>query len=139
MSVTLKRRLEQLEETYWRTTADAVDRYLEGRSIVDIEFFCVNGYLPENPILGPIFKPPRMSWPERWREWKESQRVFITKTTEEREYFCIHGQWPAPGGCANEDKSEESSHFEESSRETRETNDTGTDPKMCANGCERRF
>lgn len=65
MSVTLKRRLEQLEETYWRRTAETVDRYLEGRSIADIEFFCINGYLPENPILGPIFKPLRISWPER--------------------------------------------------------------------------
>src|SRR4051794_19943480 len=92
---TLKRRLEQLEQDYWRRTVEALDRYLEGRSIKDVEFFCANGYLTENPILGTIFEPPRLTWRERWTEWKEFQRFSETKTAEENEYFCIHGQWPA--------------------------------------------
>src|SRR5437764_11274623 len=33
---TLKRRLEQLEQDYWRRTVEALDRYLEGRSIKDL-------------------------------------------------------------------------------------------------------
>ena len=98
MTSTLKRRLEQLEEDYWRRTVEAVDRYLEGRSNADVEFFCANGYLPENPILGRVFEPPRMSWHERWTQWKEFQRVSKNKTAEENEYFCVHGQWPAMGG-----------------------------------------
>jgi hypothetical protein len=71
----------------------------------DVEFFCINGYLPENPILGRIFEPPRVSWRERWKEWKEFQRVSKNKTAEENEYFCIHGQWPA-GGSDKADKGE---------------------------------
>jgi hypothetical protein len=98
MTSTLKRRLEQLEEDYWRRTVEAADRYLEGRSIADVEFFCAHGYLPDNPILGRIFEPPRMSWNERWTQWKEFQRVSKNKTAEENEYFCIHGQWPAKAG-----------------------------------------
>jgi hypothetical protein len=104
MTSTLKRRLEQIEEDYWRRTVEAVDRYLEGRSIADVEFFCINGYLPENPLLGRIFEPPRVSWRERWKEWKEFQRVSKNKTDEENEYFCIHGQWPAGGSDKGERK-----------------------------------
>ena len=55
MTSTLKRRLEQFEEDYWRRTVEAVDRYLDGRSIADVGFFCAHGYLPGNPILGRIF------------------------------------------------------------------------------------
>ena len=47
MTSTLKRRLEQLEEDCWRTTVEAVDKYLEGRSVAYVEFFCANGYLPD--------------------------------------------------------------------------------------------
>jgi hypothetical protein len=79
MTSTLKRRLEQLEENCWRRTVEGLARYLEGRSVADVEFFCANGYLPENPILGHIFEPSRMSWRERWKEWKEFQRVLKTK------------------------------------------------------------
>jgi hypothetical protein len=39
-----------------------------------------------------------MSWRERWKEWKEFQRVSKNKTAEENEHFCIHGQWPAKAG-----------------------------------------
>jgi hypothetical protein len=98
MTSTLKRRLEQLEENCWRRTVEGLDRYLEGRSVADVEYFCITGYLPENPILGHIFEPSRMSWRERWIEWKEFQRVSKNKTAEENEHFCIHGQWPAAAG-----------------------------------------
>jgi hypothetical protein len=54
--------------------------------------------LPENPILGCIFEPPRISCQARWTEWKEFQRVCKNRTAEENEYFCIHGQWAATGG-----------------------------------------
>jgi len=53
---TLKRRIEQLEETQWQELLEAADRYLEGRSIEDREFFCVHGYLPEVPIPGSRLK-----------------------------------------------------------------------------------
>ena len=88
-----KRRLEQVEEEHWRRTIEVLDRYLEGRSREDGEFFCVHGYLPEIPIPGRPFAPP-MSWKERWKDWKEYQRVAAKKTTEEREFFCVNGYWP---------------------------------------------
>ena len=90
----LKRRLEQVEEEHWRRTIEVLDRYLEGRSREDVEFFCVHGYLPEIPIPGRPFTPPPMSWKERWKDCKEFQRVAAKKTTEEREFFCVNGYWP---------------------------------------------
>ena len=89
-----KRRLEQVEEEHWRRTIEALDRSLDGRTIGDVEFFCVHGYLPEIPIPGRPFAPPPMSWKERWKDWKEFQRVAAKKTTEEREFFCVNGYWP---------------------------------------------
>jgi hypothetical protein len=98
MNSTIQRRLERIEMAEWRRNSEILDNYFEGRSIEDVEFFCANGYLPENPILGSIFEPSRLTWRERWTAWKEFQRASKTKTAEEREYFCIHGQWPATGG-----------------------------------------
>ena len=101
-----KRRLEQVEEEHCRRTIEVLDRYLEGRSREDVEFFCVHGYLPEIPFFcvhgylpeiptpGRPFAPPPMSWNERWKDWKEFQRVAAKKTTEEREFFCVNGYWP---------------------------------------------
>ena len=89
-----ERRLERVEEEHWRKTIEVLDRYLEGRSLEDVEFFCVHGYLPEIPIPGRPFAPPPMSWNERWKDWKEFQRTAANKTTEEREFFCVNGYWP---------------------------------------------
>lgn len=89
-----KRRLEQAEEEHWRRTIEVLDRYLEGRSTADVEVFCVYGYLPEIPIPGRPFEPPLMSWNERWKHWKEFQRMAANKTREVREFFCVHGYWP---------------------------------------------
>jgi hypothetical protein len=49
MEGTRERECPTPQQAYWRRTVEAVDRYLEGRSIADVEFFCINGYLPENP------------------------------------------------------------------------------------------
>jgi hypothetical protein len=89
-----KGRLERVEEEHWRKTIEVLDRYLEGRSREDVEFFCVHGYLPEISIPGRPFAPPPMSWNERWKDWKEFQRAAAKKTTEEREFFCVNGYWP---------------------------------------------
>ena len=89
------RRVEQLEEVYWRRTLDATDRYLEGRSVEDVEFFCVHGYLPEVPTPGIPYIPERLSWKQRWKQWKEHKLTCTNKSVEEREFFCVHGYWPA--------------------------------------------
>jgi hypothetical protein len=36
MMAMLKRRLEQTEEAKWRSRIEAIDRYLEGRSLDDV-------------------------------------------------------------------------------------------------------
>ena len=90
----LKRRLDRIEERHWRTTLDAVDRYLHSRSMEDVEFFCVHGYLPETAIPGRPFEPSPLSWNKRWKDWREFQRMAANRTTEEREFFCVNGFWP---------------------------------------------
>lgn len=92
---TLKRRIELQEQKYWRELIEATDHYLEGRSLEDVEFFCVHGYLPDDPIPGRTCSPERLSWKERWEKWKEYKRAVSGRTVEEREFFCVHGRWPA--------------------------------------------
>jgi len=94
MSIALKRKIERLEEEYWRRTLETADHYLKGRSVEDVEFFCVHGYLPDVPIRGQTFEPTPMSWPERWKLFRNFQRIAATKTAEELEFFCSHGYWP---------------------------------------------
>ena len=100
----LRRRLDRIEERLWRMTFDSVDRYLHGRSMEDVEFFCVHGYLPEMASPGLPFEPPPSSWNERWKHFRESQRMAASKTVEEREFFCVNGYWPnaEPGGWDGE-------------------------------------
>ena len=50
---TLKSRIDQLEFEQWLKNMAELDRYLEGRSEADNEFFCVHGYLPDPPLPGP--------------------------------------------------------------------------------------
>jgi hypothetical protein len=87
---TLRSRIEQLEERNWQEQLEAADRYLHGRSMEDLEFFCIHGYLPEVPIPG---RPVDTS---AWRRptWKEHKRAFAGRSEEEREFFCVHGYWP---------------------------------------------
>jgi hypothetical protein len=47
---TLRNRIKQLEEEQWRRLTEELDGYLAGRSVEDVEFFCVHGFLPEVPI-----------------------------------------------------------------------------------------
>jgi hypothetical protein len=49
MTSTLKRRLEQLEENCWRRTVEGLDRYLEGRSVADVEYFCIKAIYLRTP------------------------------------------------------------------------------------------
>jgi hypothetical protein len=96
---TLKRRIEQLEEKQWQELLEAADRYLEGRSMEDREFFCVHGYLPDVPIPG---RPVDVS---SWRRpsWKEHKRTFEGRSVEEREFFCVYGCWPERSRSHNDD------------------------------------
>jgi len=96
---TLKRRIEQLEETQWQELLEAADRYLEGRSIEDREFFCVHGYLPEVPTLGPPVDSSVWQRPSS-REYK---RTFAGHGVKEREFFCVHGYWPERARSHNDD------------------------------------
>src|ERR1700756_4702074 len=95
------RRIEQLEEEQCRRTLEGLDRYLEGRSMEDVEFFCVHGFLPELPMPGPPYAPERLSWKERWKQWKKHERQFTNRSVEEREFFCVHGYWPERGNEGN--------------------------------------
>ena len=99
----LRRRLELLEEEQCRKMLEEFDRDLEGRSLEDVEFFCVHGYLPEVPIPGSPFIPVRMSWKERWEHWKECERQCANRSIAELEFFCAHGYWPPQTrGAGNE-------------------------------------
>jgi hypothetical protein len=84
---TLRSRIEQLEERNWEDALERLDRYLEGRSLEDREFFCVHGYLPEVPMPG---HPVDTS---AWRRptWKEHKRMFAGRSVEERKFFCLQG------------------------------------------------
>jgi len=94
MSISLSRKIERLEEEYWRQQLETADRYLVGSSIEDVEFFCVHGYLPDTPIPGQPFQPRPMNWPERWKQFRDFQRSTATKSVQEGEFFCSHGHWP---------------------------------------------
>jgi hypothetical protein len=98
------RRIEQLEEEQCRRALEGLDRYLEGRSIEDVEFFCVHGFLPEVPIPSSPFVPEPLRWKERWKQWKKQERQFTNRTVEEREFFCVHGYWPDRGNGGNHGK-----------------------------------
>lgn len=91
----LRTKIDQLEEKQYRRLLEDLDRNLEGRSLEDVEFFCAHGYLPEVPIPGPAFVPERLSWDERWKQWKKHERRFANRSVEEREVFCAHGYWPS--------------------------------------------
>jgi len=95
---TLRSRIEQLEERNWQELLERLDRYLEGRSLEDREFFCVHGYLPEVPIPGP---PVDTS---AWRrpKWKEHKRALAGRSEEEYEFFCVHGYWPRRSRSLND-------------------------------------
>lgn len=96
---TLKSRIEQLEERNWQEQLEAMDRYLKGRSLEDLEFFCVHGYLPDVPIPGlPV---DTSEWPRQ--TWKEHKREFAGRSVEEREFFCVHGYWPEQARSHNDD------------------------------------
>lgn len=92
---TLRSRIDQLEQQQWRELMEELDGYLAGRSVEDVEFFCVYGYLPEVPLPGPLYAPERLSWKERWKEWKRHEHQFANRSVEEREFFCVHGHWPS--------------------------------------------
>jgi hypothetical protein len=92
----LRSRIEQLEEKVWQNISAMLDRYLAGRSVEDVEFFCVHGYLPETPIPGDPYHPSG-SWPK----WKDHKRAIAGRTEGEREFFCAHGYWPKAGGGNN--------------------------------------
>jgi hypothetical protein len=88
------RRLEQLEEMQFRRTLEILDRYLEGRSLEDREYFCTHGYLPEEPLAGTSYETSPMSWKEHWMLCKEHRRIAASKSYGERGFFCMHGHWP---------------------------------------------
>ena len=92
-----KGRLERVEEEHRRRTTEALDRYLEGRSTEDVEFFCVHGYLPQIPIPGRPFESPPMSWNERWKDWKEFQTRFLEGLSYEQvEEIALDWRFPEP-------------------------------------------
>jgi hypothetical protein len=92
---TLRGRIEHLEEEQWRQLTEELDGYLVGRSVEDVEFFCIHGYLPEVPLPGPSYTPERLSRKERWKKWKKRHRHYKGRSVEEREFFCVHGHWPS--------------------------------------------
>lgn len=78
----------------WRRNMEMADRYLEGRSVEDVEFFCAHGYLPEPPIPGTLYVRKERNWKEDWKQWKEFQRETAGKSVEDQEFFCANGYWP---------------------------------------------
>ena len=97
---TIKSRIEQLEERNWQEQLERLHRYLDGRSIRDVEFFCVHGYLPEVAIPGPPVDTSGWQRPT----WKEHKRAFADRSAEELEFLCLHGHGPEQvggqvGGC----------------------------------------
>ena len=96
---TLRSRIEQLEERNWQEQLEAGDRYLKSRSMADIEFVCVHGYLPEVPIPGCPVDTSAWHRPT----WKEHKRAFAGRSEEEREFFCVHGYWPKRARSHNDD------------------------------------
>jgi hypothetical protein len=87
---TLKRRIEQLEEKQWQELLEAADRCLKCRSMADLEFFCVHGYLPDVPMPGSPLDVSSWQRPS----WKEHKRTLAGRAVKEREFFCVHGYWP---------------------------------------------
>ena len=94
----LKRKVEELEERVWQNIDAKLDRYLSGRSVGDVEFFCRCGYLPETPIGGPLYHPTQSTWKERWSAWKRQKRAFAGRTEEEIEFYCVNGRFQKGGG-----------------------------------------
>ena len=66
---TIKNRLERLEEKQWQKRWEALNSCLAGRSLEDLEFFVVHGYLPEVPIPGSPYTPDT-ACPVTWEEHK---------------------------------------------------------------------
>ena len=97
----LRSRIEQLEEKVWQNISAKLDRYLEGRSLGDVEYFCIHGYVPETPIPGPPCHASRSTWKERWSAWKKHKRACAGRTEQEIEFFCAHGYFPERGKGGN--------------------------------------
>ena len=84
---TIKNRPERLEEKQWQKKCEAVDSYLAGRSLADVEFFVVHGYLSEVPIAGDPYTPCPTTW--------EEHKSFIRgRSEDELEFYVQHGYWP---------------------------------------------
>ena len=96
---TLRVRIARLEEKQWQDSRKQLCRYFEGRSEEDVEFFCVHGYLPEVPTLGPPVDSSVWQRPSS-REYK---RTFAGHGVKEREFFCVHGYWPERARSHNDD------------------------------------
>lgn len=84
----VKRRLEQLEEKQWQERCGELNRYLAGRSLGDVEFFCIHGYLPEAPI------PETPYIPGRPLTLEEHRRFLAGRSQDEQSFYAEHGHWP---------------------------------------------
>jgi hypothetical protein len=84
---TIKSRLERLEEKQWQKQCEELDRYLKGRSLEDVEFFAVHGYLPEEPIPGEPYAPGHTSW-------EEYKLLVRGRSDDELKFYAVHGYWP---------------------------------------------
>src|SRR5579864_4637029 len=73
------------------------ERYLEGLTNRQLEFYVHHGQWPE-PVPEPL--PPGASRLDRMdrksliRLWEEHEREFGSRTGEELTFYCAHGHWP---------------------------------------------
>jgi hypothetical protein len=85
-----KARIVKLEEERWQWDLRRTEITLRGRSVADVDYFCIHGCPPEVPLPGPEYRTST----EPNLTWIEIQRLHKGRTLEERNFFCVHGRFP---------------------------------------------
>jgi hypothetical protein len=106
--VTLRERIERLEEELRFRIWIREHRFFESLSSEELEAWAVRGDRPEReePASG-MSALDNMERKELQKLWKEDERKYEGRNREEKVFYILHGHWPEQGCGTNCTKSHE--------------------------------
>lgn len=72
-------------------------RFLEGLTDQELELYALEGRLPEplpDPLPAGASRLDGMDRENLIRMWEDDERTFGNRTSEELNFYCVHGHWP---------------------------------------------